>query len=115
MDPAPGDAPDPLRRFDRDLTAFESSRQKSVSSGWGGATDGYRVLGQILGGVFGGVGVGWLIDHFLHTPHHLGIVGGLMIGSGLSIFSAIRTASRVSAKVVATNGPAPSVPDDDED
>jgi len=115
MDPAPDDAPDPLGRFDRDLTAFETSRQKSVSSGWGGAADGYRVLGQILGGVFGGVGVGWLVDHFLHTPHHLGIVGGLMIGSGLSIFSAIRTASRASAKAQATTGPAPSAPDDDED
>ena len=115
MDPAPDDAPDPLRRLDRDLAAFEASRGKPVIGGMSGAADGYRVLGQILGGVFGGVGIGWLVDHFLHTPHHLGIVGGLMIGSGLSIFAAIRTASRASAKAGAITGPAPSVRDDDED
>ena len=114
MDPAPDDTPDPLRRFDRDLAAFESSRQKSVSSGLGGAADGYRMLGQVLGGVFGGVGIGWLVDHFLHTGPW-GLVVGLVAGSGLSIVAAIRTASRLSAKAQAETGPAPSVADDDED
>ncbi len=114
MDPAPGDRPDPLRRFDRDLAAFESSRQKSVSSGWGGAADAYRLLGQILGGVFGGVGIGWLADHFLHT-NPWGLVIGIVVGSATAIFAAIQTASRASARSEKELGPAPSVPDDDED
>ena len=112
MDPAPGDAPDPLRRLDRDLAAFEASRRKPTSGGLTGAADGYRVLGQILGGVFGGVGIGWLVDHYLHTPHHLGIVFGALIGSGLSIVSAIRTASRISAEQTTKTGSTPSAPDD---
>ncbi len=132
MDPAPGERPDPLRRpgrslepdpgvsskrhqaLDRDLAAFESSRQKSVSSGWGGAADAYRLLGQILGGVFGGVGLGWLVDHFLHTTPW-GLVIGIAVGSGISIFAAIRTASRAGARSEKKLGPASPVPDDDED
>ncbi len=117
MDPAPDDRPDPLRRFDRDLAAFESSRQKSVSSGWGGASDAYRLLGQILGGVFGGVGIGWLADHFLHTTPW-GLVVGIVVGAGVAMVAAIRTASRASAASARSEtrlGPAPPVPDDDED
>lgn len=117
MDPAPDDRPEPLRRFDRDLAAFESSRQKSVSSGWGGAADAYRLLGQILGGVFGGVGLGWLADHFLHTTPW-GLVVGIVFGAGTAMVAAIRTASRASAKAAGPEkslGSAPPVPEDDED
>ncbi len=75
--------------------------------------EGYRLLGQMLGGVLGGVGLGWLFDHFAHTTP-LGVIGGLLIGSGLSIYATVRTASAMSAKAAKTT--APSVPAaDDED
>ncbi len=96
-DPTPHGSPDPLRKLDHDLAAFEASRQRGGRGGLQGAADGYRVLGSLLGGVFGGLGFGWLVDRFAHTAP-FGIVIGLLIGSGLSIYAAIRAASRLSAK-----------------
>ena len=114
--PGPGEpGRDPLARFDSDLASFEASRRKTPS-GWGGeAGSGYRLLGQMLGGVLGGIGLGWLVDHYAHTSPW-GLVLGLLIGAGLSIYSAVRTATRASGQVVGGTGPAAAPgPDDDED
>jgi ATP synthase protein I len=100
---------DPLGRLDARIEAFESRRGRAKAGIGQEAADGYRLLGQMLGGVLGGVGLGWLLDHFAHTSPW-GLVGGLLIGSGLSIFSTIRTAMRISARAAAngkTEGPAP--------
>ena len=94
-----------LERLDRRLEAFEADRAtKPRASGIGeSAADGYRMLGEMLGGVLGGVGLGWLVDHFAHTGPW-GVVGGLVIGAGLSIFATVQTASRISAKAAAKSG-----------
>ena len=107
---------DPMGRLDRDLDAFEAGRRKTASSsGLGGAAgDGYRLLGQMLGGVLGGIGLGWLVDHYVQTSPW-GVVGGLLIGAGLSIYSTIRTASRISARTQINLGPADPAPVDDDD
>ena len=114
--PKPGhDDQDPLQRFDRDLDAFEAGRRKRPGSGMGsGAADGYRLLGQLLGGVLGGIGLGWLVDHFAHTSP-LGVVGGLLIGAGVSIYATVRTASRIGAKAEARLKSRPSTPADEDD
>ena len=102
MPKPPNDSRDPLGRLDSDLAAFEAGRAKGrLPSGIGGAaSDGYRLLGQMLGGVLGGIGLGWLLDRFAHTGP-FGVVGGLLIGAGLSIYATVRTASRVSARAQA--------------
>jgi ATP synthase protein I len=105
--------------LDRRLDAFEADRTtKPGLPGVGeSAADGYRMLGEMLGGVLGGVGLGWLIDHFAHTGPW-GVVGGLVIGAGLSIFATVQTASRISAKAAAKSGggaAASSPVGDDED
>ena len=68
----------------------------------------------MIGGVLGGIGLGWLVDHFAHTSPW-GLVSGLLIGAGLSIVSTVRTASRLSARTETKAGMAAVVPDDDED
>lgn len=91
-----------LKRLDSKLDAFEAARTAKPSpTGMGDSTsEGFRLLGQILGGVLGGLGLGWLVDHFLGTAP-LGILGGLLIGAGLSIVAAVRQATAMSAKAAA--------------
>ena len=96
--PEPGDSSqDPLGRLDARIKALETSRGGSKAKVGADAADGYKVLGQMLGGVLGGVGLGWLADRFAHTAPW-GLIGGLLIGAGLSIYSTIRTAMRMSAR-----------------
>jgi ATP synthase protein I len=104
-----------LKRLDKQLETFEADRSaKPVPLGMGGgASDGYRLLGQILGGVFGGVGLGWLLDHYAHT-RPFGVVGGVLIGSALSIYTTFRTASAMSARAAARTAPATAAGEDDD-
>jgi ATP synthase protein I len=107
--------PDPFGRLDERLAAFDASRQKSSPGPGLEAADGYRLLGLMLGGVLGGVGLGWLLDRFVHTSP-FGVVGGLLIGTTLALVTTIRTATRMSARAQKDTPPAPPAPEaDDED
>jgi len=106
---------DPSERLARDLARFKASRAPSqpALSGVGEAGLGYRLLANLLGGVFVGAGLGWTFDHFVHTSP-LGLIGGLLIGLGVSIYAAVRTALAMSAKAP-PSAPAAAVPDDEEE
>ena len=105
-----------LRRLDKRLDAFEASRGAKPSlMGMGeSGGEGFRLLGQLLGGVLGGLGLGWLVDRLAHTTP-AGMVGGLLIGGGLSVYAAVRSASAVSAREAAKGPPAPAATDEDDD
>jgi ATP synthase protein I len=118
-EPEPGHANrDPLARLDRDLAAFEAGRRKArPGTGFGtgaGAAAGYRLLSQMLGGILGGTGLGWLVDRFAHTGHW-GLVTGLLVGSGLSIWSTVQMASRMGSGTATKPRPEAQAPDDDDD
>jgi ATP synthase protein I len=95
--PDPGD--DPLKRLDERLEAFDAERRRKrpvLDLGQsGGASAAYRFLAQMLGGVFGGVGLGWVLDLVAHT-RPWGLIGGLLIGTTTSIVMMIRAASRAN-------------------
>jgi ATP synthase protein I len=99
---------DGLARLEADLTAFEAKRRKPpLALGVGsasGAGAGYRLLSQMLGGILGGVGLGWLVDHFAHTTPW-GVVIGLFAGGGVSVWSTVRMASDAGAPKVTKAGP----------
>ena len=116
--PHPDDQRDEARkRLDEGLTAFDKKRARPKSSlgdNAGSMGEGYRLLAGLIGGVLGGLGLGWTFDYFLHTSP-FGLVGGLLIGIVLSTFTAVRTAGRMSAAAKAKSGPVSAVPDDDDD
>jgi len=108
-----------LKSLDHQLDAFEASRASKPSKpalmGMGdSASDGFRLLGQLIGGVLGGLGLGWLVDRFAGTSP-LGMVCGLLIGTGLSIYAAVRSAMATSAKSAAAGPPAAAVVENDDD
>jgi ATP synthase protein I len=115
--PKPDESSDGLKRLDNQLDAFEASRTTrplSMGMGGGSGSDGFRMLGSILGGVLGGLGLGWLVDHFAGTAP-LGVLSGLLIGAVLSVIAAVRQATAMSAKAAAAGPPARAVADDDDD
>ena len=114
--PHPNDPPDEaLRSLDQRLGAAEAAQARKVSVDTHAAmARGYRFVGEVVGGVLGGVGLGWLLDRFAHTQPW-GVIGGLLIGTGLSIFTAVSAAARASKTEMDRAAPAPSVPDDEDE
>ena len=102
------------KRLTERLDAFEADRaQQPGAVAQSVSGDGFRFLGEVVSGVLGGAGLGWLVDRFTHTEP-LGLIGGLLIGTGFSIFVAMRTASLATKRAMEAAGPLPSVPDDEE-
>jgi ATP synthase protein I len=97
--PTPNESPeDALRRLDQRLGEAEAAQARQVSPETHAAlSQGYRFVGEVVGGVLGGVGLGWLLDHYARTGPW-GVVGGLLVGTGFSIFVAVRTAVKASRK-----------------
>ena len=119
--PHPNESPDEaLARLDQRLGAAEAAQARKMSpDAHSGLAQGYRFVGEVVGGVLGGVGLGWLLDRFAHTQPW-GLIGGLLIGSGFSIFVAVSAVARANRKILDAQGPAPKgqapgVPDEDED
>ena len=73
--------------------------QKITSQAW-------RIVAELVGGVFIGLGIGAGID-FMFGTRPAGIVGGVLLGFALSIFMARRTANRLMAEAKAL-GEAPA-------
>jgi ATP synthase protein I len=103
------------KRFGERLAAVEAARARAQSGDAQRAmAQGYRFLGEVVGGVLMGAGLGWFLDRSAGTAPW-GLVGGLLIGTGFSIFVAVRSASRMTKDAVAKTGPLPSVSDDEDE
>ena len=87
-----------LRRLDQRLDAFDGQRaSKPLAAGAAerGVGEGYRLLGEVIGGVVGGIGLGWAFDYFMHTMP-IGVVVGLLLGTAASAFVAVKGAERMN-------------------
>ena len=113
--PRPDEPNAEAKSLDRRIAAAEAAQAKKASNDSHVAmAQGYRFLGEVVGGVLGGLGLGWLFDRLAHTAP-FGLVGGLLIGVGVSTFVAIRGAGAWAKAESAKAGTLPSVPDDEED
>lgn len=112
--------PDPARdeafqRLQKRIGEFESTRtRKRRFEVEGGAGDGYRLLAELIGGVLAGLGFGWIVDQVAHTSPW-GLIGGVLIGTGASVFMVVRSAGRMSAEAKTAAGPVPPVAGEDAD
>jgi ATP synthase protein I len=68
----------------------------------------------MIGGVLGGLGLGWFVDHVAHTTP-FGLIGGLLIGTVGSVVSAVVSAVRMSERATANTQPAAPVASDEDD
>lgn len=73
--------------------------QKVVGQAW-------RIVAELIGGVFIGLGLGVAVDYFFDTAP-IGVIGGVLVGFALSFFMARNTAKRLMAEAKAL-GEAPS-------
>ncbi len=91
-----------LRSLDERARALEARTAPPVShaSEATATSQAYRILAELLGGVFLGLGVGALVDRFAGTTPW-GVIGGVLLGFALSIYMARRTANRLMAQAKA--------------
>lgn len=93
VDPQGPPHDDPLRRFDaryETLAASQARKPRRFDSGVG-AEAGYRVLGELLGGVLGGLGLGWVVDRVAGTTPW-GLIAGVVIGLAAAVWLVARPA-----------------------
>lgn len=104
------------RSLEQRLDAAEAAQARAVSGDSHQAmAQGYRFMGEVVGGVFMGAAAGWALDYFTGVTKPWGLIIGLLGGAGLSIFVAVRSAARIQKDVMATSGPLPTVPDDEDE
>ena len=86
-----------LKRLQDQLDTFDGQRAPKAETGGSAESsmgDGYRLLGEVIGGVLGGLGLGWVVDHFAHTTP-FGMVIGLLLGTAASAYAAVKSADRM--------------------
>ena len=76
------------------LTAERTPKRAADVSAERSMGEGYRLLGEVIGGVLGGLGLGWVVDYFAHTTP-FGIVIGLLLGTAASAYAAVKSADKI--------------------
>jgi ATP synthase protein I len=76
------------------LTAERTPKRAADASAERSMGEGYRLLGEVIGGVLGGLGLGWLVDTFAHTTP-FGMVIGLLLGTAASAYAAMKSADKM--------------------
>ena len=110
----PAPEPEDLRELGRKIEAARGERTPRKSgdvpgSAWGIAA---RFTTELIVAIAVGVGLGWLLDYWLHT-RPIFMVVLFFLGAAAGIRNVMRAASELNAE--AAKHPAPAVTDEDED
>lgn len=104
-----------IRRLDERAAALEQRTTPTTHDyGSKAAGYGYRLIGVLIGGVFVGLGFGAGADVVLKTAPW-GMITGVLVGFGVSIWMAVRSAQRMTAEAAREWGPSQDFPPDDEE
>jgi ATP synthase protein I len=106
-----------LQRLNARAKALEARQAQKVSHDAAAAKVsgyGYRLIGVLIGGVFVGLAFGAIADAVLRSQPW-GMIVGVLVGFGVSIWMAVRSAQQMSAEVAREYGPPRDLPPDDED
>ena len=90
----PSDAEN-LKDMDQRLNAI-AARERSEKPDMAaevGANKGYQALGELVGGILGGLGLGWLSDHYLHT-RPWGMIVGAILGMVAAVYTIVKTSQK---------------------
>jgi len=97
------DSQEALKRLDERLKAFMGEAKPVSGDAERGVGEGYRLLGEVIGGILGGLGLGWVFDHFAHTTP-FGLVIGLLLGTAASAYAAMKSAAAGARRAVKKDG-----------
>lgn len=104
-----------LARLNRQADALEArNAPKTVDYGQQAASQAYRILAELIGGVLVGLAIGFGADQLFGTAPW-GMICGVLLGFAVSVFMAKRTADRLIALAKTDGRVVQSVPFDDED
>ena len=105
-----------IARLNKSASELEARTTRDLSheaAGQAAASQAWKIIADLLGGVFVGLALGWAVDHFAGTTP-VGLIGGVLLGFAISVWMAWRTAQRLMAEAN-KHGEPKSVPFDDED
>ena len=79
-----------LRDLDARLKAIDARlRPAKDKPAEAGMSAGYQALGSLFGGILVGLGLGWVIDQYLHTTPW-GMVVGCLLGLVAAIYTIVK-------------------------
>lgn len=104
-----------LRRLNTRADALEARTTRSLPN-YGSKAQGmaWSLLAQLLGGVFVGLALGLVADGVFHSAPW-GIITGVLLGFGISVFLAYRLAKRLTEQASREFGPPQDLPDDEDE
>ena len=117
MSPTPESREEAIARLNRSASDLEArtTRKESMDLAASKVTSqAYKIIAELLGGVFLGLGLGFGVDRLFGT-NPWGLIGGVLLGFALSIYMARRTANRLMAQAKASGLEEKSIPFDDEE
>ena len=104
--------PDDLRALGKKIDEARGGGPKHEGGAPGAASIAFRFATELGAALFVGAGIGWLLDHWLHTTP-IFIVVMFLLGAAAGIRNVMRAAAELNAE--AAKYPAPSVKDEDEE
>ena len=117
MSPTMESREEAIKRLHESASALEAKVQAGQSADFAAhAVTGqaYKIIAELLGGVFVGLAFGFIADWVFGT-RPWGLIGGVLLGFALSIYMARRTANRLMAQAKASGIEPKSILFDDEE